>query len=100
MTETEHEAEVVGPGFHDITTDVHGDFQYTLRQFLLMRRLHQGGEWTEVVKDVAREIGGREEWDIDARATYRDFTTWYTSGAAGSGPTEDRESSVDTGSDS
>lgn len=81
----------VSHGFRDITIDQHGDFQYTLRQYLLMRRLQLGGEWTDVVKDVNRGISEHDEWDIDTRATYRDFTTWYTLGAAGSGPAVDRE---------
>lgn len=36
--------------------DEHGDFKYTLRQFLLMYRLNQGGEWTEVLAWASRQL--------------------------------------------
>jgi len=57
--------------------DVHGDFHYTLRQYLLMRRLNCGGEWTDVCNDVSDEIMRNYEWDVDARDTYSNWQSWY-----------------------
>lgn len=59
--------------------DEHGDFKYTLRQYLLMRRLQQGGEWPEVVAAVDKQFSRNHEWDVDPESTdtYRNWTTWY-----------------------
>lgn len=59
------------------STDQHGDFQYTLRQYLLMRRLNLGGEWTDVVYDVTRELTVNHEWDAEAEDTYANWQDWY-----------------------
>lgn len=64
----------------DHPADEHGDFEYTLRQFLLMRRLHLGGEWTDVCNDVSREIAQNPDWDIEERDTYRNWRVWYYGG--------------------
>lgn len=58
-------------------TDEHGDFLYTLRQYLLMRRLNLGGDWTDVCNDVSREVMQNYTWDVDARDTYSNWTAWY-----------------------
>lgn len=61
--------------------DEHGDFKYTLRQYLLMRRLNLGGEWTDVCTEVAREVAVHGyEWDLNATDTYRNWQQWYYGG--------------------
>lgn len=57
--------------------DEHGDFKYTLRQFLLMRRLHEGGDWTDVVREVSQLLRANDEWDQDELRTYRDHLARY-----------------------
>lgn len=57
--------------------DEHGDFLYTLRQYLLMRRLSLGGDWTDVVSDVSREITENYMWDVDERDSYHNWHNWY-----------------------
>ena len=62
-------------------TDEHGDFKYTLRQYLLMRRLALGGDWTDVVTAVNAEISRNVgEWDVEATDTYRNWQAWYYGG--------------------
>lgn len=60
----------------DYPEDEHGDFQYTLRQFLLMYRLNLGGEWEEVTEWTRRQII-EHQWDPDDERTYRDHMKWY-----------------------
>lgn len=55
----------------------HGDFKYTLRQYLLMRRLSLGGDWTDVLADVNREIRANPEWDVEELASYDEWRDWY-----------------------
>lgn len=62
---------------HGHDTDIHGDFKYTLRQFLLMRRNNQGGDWTDVVKDVDYEQRNHPDWDVDDKDTYMNWQRWY-----------------------
>lgn len=64
----------------DYETDEHGDFKYTLRQYLLMRRLHAGGDWTDVCAEVSREIALNYDWDVEATDTYRNWQKWYYGG--------------------
>lgn len=60
-----------------LETDEHGDFKYSLKQFLLMRRFRLGGDWTDVCSDVSAEITANSEWDIEARDTYMSWQRWY-----------------------
>jgi hypothetical protein len=63
---------------YDYETDEHGDFKYTLRQYLLMRRLNLGGEWTDVCTEVSREVSEHGyAWDLNAEDTYRNWQGWY-----------------------
>lgn len=55
----------------------HGEFKYTLRQYLLMRYLNRGGDWTDVVTQVNQELWDRREWDGEALNTYADWRRWY-----------------------
>lgn len=70
-------------GWWNYPEDEHGNFKYTLRQYLLMRRLNLGGEWTDVVKDVDHECRTHSEWDVEAHNTYRDWQAWYDGTATG-----------------
>lgn len=63
-------------------TDEHGDFEYTLRQYLLMRRHSLGGEWTEIYRDVVYELAHHPAWDADEKDTYANWRTWYYSDQA------------------
>lgn len=56
--------------------DEHGDFKYTLRQFLLMYRLNQGGEWGEVLEWASRQLT-EQQWDPEEQRTYMDWSRWY-----------------------
>lgn len=76
MTMTDEDLAPASSTWQQVETDQHGDFEYTLRQFLLMHRLHAGGEWPDVLADVNRMIGNNE-WDVDAKDTYRNWTVWY-----------------------
>lgn len=58
-------------------TDEHGDFKYTLRQYLLMRRNNQGGDWTDVLADVNAETRANPEWNVDCKDTYMNWQDWY-----------------------
>lgn len=48
----------------------HGDFKYTFRQYLLMRGLNRGGDWTDVCARVAEQLQSRPDWDPDELDTY------------------------------
>lgn len=58
-------------------TDIHGNFRYTLRVFLLMRRHNEGGDWNDVVKDVDTEQRHHPDWDVDEKDTYVHWQHWY-----------------------
>lgn len=59
-------------------TDEHGNFKYTLRQYLLMRQLETRGadEWTAICGDVTKQVLDNE-WDPDALATYDEHQAWF-----------------------
>ena len=63
--------------WEETVEDEHGDFRYTLHQFLLMRRLNLGGEWSDIVREVGREIGENPDWDVEERDTFRNWRAWY-----------------------
>lgn len=62
-------------------TDPHGDFKYTLRQYLLMRRNNHGGDWTDVLADVNAEQRAHPEWDTEAKDTYMNWQHRYATGS-------------------
>lgn len=78
MTVTE-EQPVASPPLPEYLYPVndHGDFEYTLRVFLLLRRHQQGGEWTEVVADVDKQQRDHPDWDMETTNTYCDWQAWY-----------------------
>lgn len=55
----------------------HGEFKYTLRQYLLMRKLNRGGDWTDVLREVNEELWRNPEWDAEALNTYDNWRAWY-----------------------
>lgn len=55
----------------------HGNFQYTLRQFLLLRKHHEGGDWTDTMNAVGSEFHQNPEWDPDWLDTYDNWLSWY-----------------------
>lgn len=56
----------------------HGNFRYTLRQYLLMRYLNRGGDWTDVLARVNKELWEhRTDWDGEAMNTYGNWRRWY-----------------------